>query len=84
MHGRTTSIYGATTLHTASEVHGIGAVTMTHGTTAIGIGTDGHTHHGAITADGTTHGITEEYMTHGTTEEYMTHGTTGDGTATDI
>ena len=61
-------------IRTASEPHGIGAVTTTHGT-----GTHGHTVLGATTAGtiiaGTTHGIMEE---HGVS---TTLGTTEDGTA---
>lgn len=61
-------------IRTASEPHGIGAVTTTHGT-----GTHGHTVLGATTVGiitaGTTHGIMEE---HGVS---TTLGTTEDGTA---
>lgn len=63
-----------TTTHTASEVHGTGAVISTHGT-----GTPGHTVHGdtaagTITTAGMTHGITSD------TGDSTTHGTTRDGT----
>ena len=77
MHGRTISIHGTTTHHTASEVHGTGAATTTHGTATHGIGTDGTAHIHTTTADGTTHGTTEAGMIHTTTEDCGTHGTTG-------
>lgn len=66
----------STTRHTASEVHGTGAVIMIHGT-----GTHGLIHLGATT-DGTIRSISEAGTTHGTTEvigEHTTHGTTAGG-----
>lgn len=51
----------STTRHTASEVHGTGAVIMIHGT-----GTHGLIHLGATT-DGTIRSISEAGTTHGTT-----------------
>ena len=50
MIGRTTSTHGTTTLHTASEVHGTGAVITILGIAAHGIGTHGHTPHGDTAA----------------------------------
>ena len=87
MTGRTISTHGLTTHHTVSEVHGIGAATITHGTAAHGIGTQvliahGHIPDGMIhgilhTADGMTLGImaTVDGTTHGTTDTVMPDGT---------
>ena len=64
------------TIHTASEVHCIGAVITTHG-----IGTHGAILRGAIT-DGMTHSISEDGTTLGTMEAIMTLGIMADGAGT--
>ena len=66
-------------IRTASEPHGIGAVTTTHGT-----GTHGHTVLGATTVGIITAGTIIAGATHGIMEEHgvsTTLGTTEDGTA---
>ena len=95
IHGRTTSTHGTTTLRTASEVPGTGAVTTTLGTETHGTGVHGLTHLGDTT-DGMIRSITEDIMILGTTamaditEDGMIHGTdtctrtTADGTADGI
>ena len=75
-HGRTTLTHGTTTRHTASVVHGTGAVTTTHGTATHGAGADGTVH--ITMADGTTHGTTDDGMTHGTMAAGTIHGITED------
>ncbi len=85
MHGRTTSILGTITPHTASEAHGTGAVTTIHGMAMHGIGTHGLILLGATT-DGMIHGTTVASMIHGTTVAItdICTRTTMDGTADGI